>query len=198
MTPQAPAPRRAGAQLRDELVAAAREMLLAPRLSVPFSLRSVAKSVGVSPTAVYRHFASVQDLVSAVVDDHNVLLGAAVGAPAGEPTVEALTALGVRYAAWGIANPGAYELLFESADRFGHPVGPGTPGWQLIDQLAAWLRPVAGDDAPVLAIRAWVQLHGLTSLRVHKPTLPWPTTLEHEVGVIAAALLAGRPAASGA
>ncbi|MFB8188193.1 hypothetical protein ACFC14_02640 [Microbacterium sp. NPDC055988] len=40
-----------------------------------------------------------------------------------------------------------------------------------------------------LATRAWAALHGLTSLRLHKPSLPWPTSIAHEVDEITRAIV---------
>jgi AcrR family transcriptional regulator len=190
-----PNPRGSGDQLRGELVAAARELLLAPREVAPFSLRAVAKTVGVSPTAVYRHFDSAGRLVEAVLDDQNDALRAALGS-ATPSTVDlpAVTAMALRYVRWGLANPGGYQLLFESADRIGHRGGPGTPGWDMIESLTEVVEHVTAADrasATSLAIRAWSSLHGLTSLRLHKPGLEWPTTIEHEVDVLVGTLFGG-------
>lgn len=186
---RARSPRGQGDLLRGQLVGAARDLLTTPREETPFSLRAVARAVGVSPTAVYRHFPSSTELVSAVVDDQNVLLRAAVGTPTGSVTVEAFAAFGAAYVHWGLANPGAYQLLFESADRLAHPVGPGTPGWSLVDDVARWLATAVTGDPVTVTIRAWSALHGVTSLRLHKPTLPWPTTVEDETAAIARAAL---------
>jgi AcrR family transcriptional regulator len=193
MTAAAPAPRvqnrrGAGDQLRDELVGAARDLLMTTSEASPFSLRAVAKTVGVSPAAVYRHFASASVLVEAVLVDQNDALRRALEAGGDDPT---LVQLGLRYVNWGTDNPGAYQLLFESAERLGHRGGPGTPGWDMIEGLTGML--VAGlgigeQQATVLAIRAWSSLHGLTSLRIHKPQLEWPTTVDDEVTAIAAML----------
>ncbi|WP_196073428.1 TetR/AcrR family transcriptional regulator [Nakamurella alba] len=188
--PRVSNPRGSGLRLRSELISAARDLLMRPADGPPFSLRAVARAAGVSPTAVYQHFPSLPDLVTAVVQDRSDQLSAAVGAPDGPPTAEALADHALRYLEWGVANPGAYQLLFESAERLGHPVGPGTPGWSMIDDLTDWIRPVAGEDAPARAIRAWTQLHGVASLRIHKPDLPWPTGLEVEAARIARQTLA--------
>jgi len=173
-------PRGEGARLRDDLVTAARELLVIPDDQAPFSLRSVAKAVGVSPAAVYRHFASAEELVEAVIADQNDSLRAALG----EGSIEEL---GRRYAAWGLANRGSYVLLFESADRLAHRGGPGTPGWDMVEGLAARLaheRSLSPEDGTVLAIRLWTVLHGIVSLRIHKPDLPWPTTIDDEIAAL--------------
>ncbi len=194
-TTRTPNPRGSGDQLRGDLVAAARELLLAPRDVAPFSLRAVAKSVGVSPTAVYRHFDSAGALIEAVLVDQNDSLRDAIGARDDSAAdLPQLTELGLRYVRWGLANPGAYQLLFESAERIGHRGGPGTPGWDMIESLARMVgraSPFDPSASMVLAIRAWSALHGLTSLRIHKPALDWPTTVDDEVAAITSALFGG-------
>lgn len=204
MTTQArmPNPRGAGGRLRDDLVSAARTLLLTASPVVPLSLRAVAKAVGVSPTAVYAHFDSVESLVDAVVDDQSALLAAALDAP-GLPAAgdERIAELARRYVRWGTANPGAYQLLFESADRLPHRVGPGTPGWAMIDALTADVAAVLDAtpaEAAVLAVRGWVGLHGLVSLRLHKPGLHWQTSADDEAAAtVRGVLLAARAGRSG-
>jgi AcrR family transcriptional regulator len=170
-------PRGEGARLRDDLVTAARDLLVVREETAPFSLRSVAKAVGVSPAAVYRHFASAEELVEAVIADQNDSLRDALGAGS-------LAQLASRYAEWGLANRGSYVLLFESADRLAHRGGPGSPGWDMVESLAARLaheRSIPLDEGTILAIRMWTVLHGVISLRIHKPDLPWPTSLDEEI-----------------
>lgn len=59
--------RGAGENLRNDLVVAATDLLTTAQ-DVPCpSLRSVAREVGVAPSAVYLHFSSQADLVLAVV-----------------------------------------------------------------------------------------------------------------------------------
>lgn len=187
--PRIPNPRGAGERLRGELVLAARELLTATPDAAPFSLRAVAKTVGVAPSAVYRHFASVDELIRAVLVDGNAELREALELGGTALDRAALVTLARRYLRWGTANPGAYRLLFESADRLGHVAGPGAPGWDLIELLTRGLAAAHGDASEVLAIRLWTALHGLTSLRVHKGDEPWPTSAEHEIEVFIDALL---------
>ncbi len=173
-------PRGEGARLRHDLVAAASTLLMRGADTAPFSLRSVAKAAGVSPTAVYRHFASIEELIEAVIVAQNDSLRSALG----EGSV---LEWGHRYAQWGLANKGSYALLFESADRFAHRGGPGTPGWDIVEALAEKVsaeRTLSIEEGTVLAIRHWAALHGVVSLRIHKPGLPWPSTVEQEVDAI--------------
>ncbi len=184
-------PRGSGDALRDQLVSAASDLLLTPSGPVAPSLRAVAKAAGVSPTAVYLHFESVQSLVIAVIEQQFEDLRAHYAA------ATTLPGAALAYVRWGIEHPGAYQLLFESADRLGpdgpqHDADAGGPGWDMIEGIAGQLA-AAGfatpDTALTLSVRIWTALHGLTSLRIHKTGLAWPTSVDDEVAAILGAYL---------
>jgi len=182
--------RGSGDQLREQLVSAASDLLLAPTGIAAPSLRSVARAAGVSPAAVYLHFESVQALILAVIEAQYDDLRAHLAAIA--DTDGSIAASGIGYAAWGVAHPGAYQLLFESADELGLDVYSdvaGGPGWDLIESMAAQLESEASivrEDAVILAIRVWTSVHGVVSLRIHKAGHAWPTTIEQEVHALLA------------
>ncbi|WP_447523297.1 TetR/AcrR family transcriptional regulator [Salinibacterium sp. NYA9b] len=179
--------RGSGDQLRDQLVAAASEMLLTPQSIAPPSLRAVARACSVSPAAVYLHFESQHALIDAVIQAQMQALGHAIGAAVegtSSPIARAY-AFGVAYATWGIEHPGAYQLLFESADRHGNSAHEAD--WGLLESAAILLVDVTGTDlttANVIAFRLWASLHGIVSLRLHKVEAPWPTSLEGEVRAV--------------
>lgn len=178
-------PRGQGARLRDELVAAAERSLVSAReLDLP-SLRAIARDVGIAPSAVYLHFGSVAEIVDAVVAEGFAELRAQVDT-GGDDLGDRAAA----YVRWAIENPGRYQLLFESADRLGS-MAPGAPrpGWEMIDDLAAIVgRTTRVDDPGATAVAIWTALHGVASLRIHKPDLVWPESAEDAgramVGVI--------------
>jgi hypothetical protein len=90
-----------------------------------------------------------------------------------------------------LANPGAYQLLFESADRLGNPVGPSEPGWIVIEAAVVALRSANGigeADATRTALRAWAALHGIVSLRIHKGDALWPTSAREDAAAVAASI----------
>jgi AcrR family transcriptional regulator len=195
VTARTPNPRGAGEQLREQLVDAAAAMLSRPRGVPAPSLRAVARAVGVSPTAVYLHFDSQADLVRAVLERHLQDLGRALRADVDDPASpvhERMTRRASAYVAWGLQHPGAYQLLFESADAL--DVGEHSPtGAELIGDVAASLVESAGvdpDRARVAATRIWTGLHGIVSLRLHKPHQQWPTSLDDDVRTVVALHLA--------
>lgn len=167
-----------GEQLREELIRAATELLVRPQsIAVP-SLRAIAREVGVSPSGVYLHFASQDELIAAVIDtqyDELRIALAATDRPAAAPR-DRLLAMARTYTAWGIEHPGAYQLLFESADSL--PGGSPTvdTGDELMEGVALLVRAESGltlAKSRTVAMRIWVSLHGLVSLRIHKPHASW-------------------------
>ncbi len=118
-TPRAKTARaRAREQITADILAAAR-VRLAEEGPAALSLRAVARDVGMVSSAVYRYFASRDELLTALLvlayDD----LGAA--AEAADAAVTDRDAVRLRWAAviagirrWALANPGDYALLYGS------------------------------------------------------------------------------------
>lgn len=182
--------RRAGDQLRWELLTAAADLAAAPRpVAIP-SLRAVARACDVSASAVYRHFPSQAALTRALLMRQRENLEAAIlddDDPAQEPAVR-LQRLARAYVRWGLANPGMYQLLFESADQ----LDPDSRlpdavdrAMQLAYELVATFTSPRDDDPIADAERLWFGLHGIVSLRLHKPSLPWRSDPETEAEILA-------------
>ena len=185
-----PGTRREGSQLRGELLQAAVTLAAGPRpVAIP-SLRAVARACEVSPAAVYRHFPSQSALTTALLDDRYAAFEAAVlqEDDDGQDAGDRLRRLVRAYVRWGLANPGTYQLLFESADQLGGDgafadISRSVTG--LAEKLL--LASHSGDstmtpaEAARLVERLWFGLHGITSLRLHKPEHHWHTQPEAEV-----------------
>jgi AcrR family transcriptional regulator len=161
------------------------------KVSLP-TMRQIAAAAGVTPGAAYRHFSSQEELFIAVVshlfaDLESTLTQAADSSTGLRDTVRRVS---LSYVNWGLHNPGGYQLLFETTDddellKEGH-----RPGLHLLDHFAHLLVS-GGQPKPKnaeKAIQAWVSLHGLVSLRIHKTGMPWTTTAEHDVDAILKAI----------
>ena len=164
--------------LRAELISAAVTMLAEVQpVAVP-SLRSIARACRVAPSAVYWHFPSEAELRSAVLDAEYADMVESIeraldSAPAGS---DALVVAGNAYAAWGLAHPGAYQLLFESGDPLPETRAEHGPRLQRrIVELAAAID--AGERFSV-ALMLWSVWHGLVSLRLHKREWDWGQNFE--------------------
>jgi AcrR family transcriptional regulator len=172
---------RSGDQLRGELLTAATD-LLSQRLTVnPPSLRDTARACGVSATAVYRHFPSQQALLLAVagrslaaLEDAIAEDQAALAVPGGN--LEAVRTMAITYTTWAVANPGAYQLLFEARDLLedGAAIEVGID--RLQQRLGASLAglPAGNRDAATQTELLWIALHGLVVTRIRKAAHPWP------------------------
>ena len=184
--------RRAGDQLRWELLSAAADLAAAPRpVAIP-SLRAVARACDVSASAVYRHFPSQAALTRALLMRQRDALDAAIlegDDPAQDPAAR-LRRLARAYVRWGLANPGMYQLLFESANQLdpdSRLPDAADRAMQLGYDLIAKIASTGDDDSDPIAAaeRLWFGLHGIVSLRLHKPDLPWRSNPETEAETLA-------------
>ncbi|PZE38637.1 TetR/AcrR family transcriptional regulator [Curtobacterium sp. MCPF17_031] len=171
---------RTGDQLRDDLLAAATD-LLSQRLAVtPPSLRETARACGVSATAVYRHFPSQQALLIAVATQSLTALTTAIeaagaGASTDDDRAAALRTTASAYVTWAVANPGAYQLLFEGRDLLEDPVTIESGIDRLQSRLDALLvgLPAGDRDERLQADLLWISLHGLVVTRIRKTRQQW-------------------------
>ncbi|WP_291041271.1 TetR/AcrR family transcriptional regulator [Herbiconiux sp.] len=178
---------RTGSQLRDELLAAATD-LLSERLAItPPSLRETARVVGVSATAVYRYFPSQQELLLAIASQSLASLEAVLGtcqdeASGGEDPVVRVRSMAVTYATWAVANPGAYQLLFEGRDLLDESARIDLGIDRLQADLESLLQdlPAGGRDKQVRAELLWTALHGLVVTRIRKTRQQWRRPLAED------------------
>lgn len=185
-------PRRArarrgeGERLREEILEAAERLLLETGSEEAVSIRAVAAAVGVTAPSIYRHFADKTTLLFEVCAVQFQRLGAHLRAAtegAGDP-VEALGLMGAAYVEFGTRHPEHYRIMFMSrADM--------TPE-QYADELLLDTSPFAmlvttvqaaidtgrtrHRDPMRVALILWSAVHGLTSLLIAKPNVPWPDT----------------------
>lgn len=182
--------RREGDQLRGELLQAAAALAAGPRpVAIP-SLRAVARACEVSAAAVYRHFASQSALTTALLTDQYEVFEAAVlhDDDPGKDAGDRLRRLARAYVRWGLANPGMYQLLFESADQLGSNGGIGDISHAITGLAESLLAesharvetPIDPTEAARHIERLWFGLHGIASLHIHKPDQHWHTDPEME------------------
>ena len=128
------------------------------------SLRALAREVGVSPTAVYRHFPDKQALMESLALEGLNRLGAAQLAAAekagGGPSGFAET--GRAYVRFALAHPALFRLMFTQGD----PISDHQASDPARELLTANTRMLAGDrkNAERLALQAWSIAHGIAML----------------------------------
>lgn len=172
-----------GGRLRDELIAAASQMLAETDDDGGLSLRAVARRVGIAAPSVYLHFASKDALVQAVVDEHFTALRQTIEsaiARESDPAAKLLAGC-LAYCRFAGERPGPYRILFGTARRASAGPPPaetaGTAAFAtLVASLAACMEVGAASpgDPFRVAIDVWAALHGLASLRRTLPGFPWP------------------------
>jgi AcrR family transcriptional regulator len=135
------------------------------------SLREVARRLGVSHQAPYRHFPSRDHLLAEVVDRCFRDFDAALGTDhdSGDPAAD-LAALGRLYLDYAARHPLEYRLMFGARlpDPREHPEML-EKGCAAFDQLRARVarlagRPVDSEAVTLEAMFVWSTVHGLASI----------------------------------
>jgi AcrR family transcriptional regulator len=139
------------------------------------TLREIGARLGVSRTALYRHFTDKRALLEAVATEgfrtlREQLVAAWEGGGRG---LAALDAMGVAYVRFAVANPSHYRVMF------GGSVDPGVLRAELgieaagalqalVDALIALQRDglVRGDDPATMARFVWAVVHGVAMLGI--------------------------------
>jgi AcrR family transcriptional regulator len=135
------------------------------------SMRELARRVGVTPMAAYRHFADKDALVTAIAESGFRALAAA-SQVAVQPGSDAhLLAMARVYLDFALARPAMFGLMFaEPLDmaRVAAASDASADAYSPIrDAVAAVLRPDAEDDAVMVGvIRLWSAVHGYAALRL--------------------------------
>jgi len=164
---------------------AARDLLLELGDQDKLSVRAITARAGVSPNALYIHFADKDELLSTLMiasyNELRAFLHAAVP-PDAEP-IEQLRAFGRAYFEFATQRPGIYRVLFMTKVREGVPVpAPGAASGQDegVDTFGDLLRIITHclpDKADPFkqATYFWAGLHGFVALRQVIPAFPWPS-----------------------
>jgi AcrR family transcriptional regulator len=147
--------------LRSALIAAG---LTALEAGEEPTLRALARTVGVSPTAVYRHFPDKGALLAALAQEGLAMLAEAqrTASDRAGGGSRGFGATGAAYVRFALANPALFRLIFA------HPLKQEAPqvpheAMMMLRANAATLAPVEV-DAEVFALQAWSIAHGLAML----------------------------------
>jgi AcrR family transcriptional regulator len=139
------------------------------------TLREIGARLGVSRTALYRHFADKRALLGAVATEgFRMLRRQLVEAwEEGGRVPTAFDAMGVAYIEFAVANPSHYRVMFGGFvdPRASDPelAAEAAGAFQaLVDALAALQREgaVHGDDTVSMARFVWAVVHGVAMLAI--------------------------------
>ncbi|WP_459803667.1 TetR/AcrR family transcriptional regulator [Herbidospora sp. RD11066] len=182
-----------GGKLRDEIIAAAVELLDEEGDERAITLRSVARRIGIAAPSIYPHFPDQPAIMLAVVrqefDQLTAALVAAV-AKAGDDPVARLTAACHAYLDLAATHPGRYRIMF--GGLWMPDLGEGSVGQSdmdalgaetlqtLVDLLGACVEAGRSTSTDLFgdAVALWLGLHGLAHQRIVVRYFPWPENLE--------------------
>jgi AcrR family transcriptional regulator len=163
------------------------------------NLRQLAARAGVSAGAPYHHFASRDELLTAIAAEGFERLAADLAAAqdAAPSDLDArLEALGQAYIRFAIADPGSFRVMFHGDAAASGPTAPGLRAFRLLRDCIvacqeAGLAPPS--DPEPLVLTAWSAVHGFAMLWVDR-ALPFegmdPERLAPEIGRTVARMFA--------
>ena len=155
--------------IKSRIVAAARALYF-ERGPEAVTMRAVAERVGVTATALYRHFADKDAILREIMGEGSRLLGSHLFRALEAPTpLERLRATADAYLDFAVAQPRAYRALYEAGE-----VAEGSPIQLQRGAMRRFLRDrvregmdagvVAPGDPDGTALSIWAMLHGLAAL----------------------------------
>lgn len=176
-----------GERLRDEILTATQRLLMETGSQESVSIRAVAQAVGVTPPAIYRHFADKDMLLLAACKTKFDELSEALLAedPALVPLPDRMAHLGRAYIQFAIEHPESYRIMFMSryelsAQEYAEEMMSDSCLRILLDTVTdlidnGLVRPDLAAKGPLhVGALFWATVHGLASLFIAKPGLPWP------------------------
>jgi AcrR family transcriptional regulator len=135
------------------------------------TLRTIGLKLGVSRTALYRHFADKRALLSAVATEGFRMIRERLVEAWGSGGVREFNATGVAYIRFAMANPSHYRVMFggfvDDAPRDEELTREANAAFQaLVDSLVVLQKDgaVRKDDPVQLARFIWAAVHGISML----------------------------------
>jgi AcrR family transcriptional regulator len=150
------------------------------------TLRSVGSALGVSRTALYRHFTDKAALLSAVAAEGFRMLRSELERAWNEHGQgrEGFEAMGVAYVRFAVEHPSHYRVMFGAdISEAGNPelAQEGAGAFQvLVDSLAAQQRAglVRADNPHQMALFVWANVHGIAMLAIDRRLEHQPATVD--------------------
>jgi AcrR family transcriptional regulator len=128
------------------------------------SLREIARSLGVSATAVYRHFPDKAALLTELCREGDHMLAQAFRKAMAKvrPGQEAFDEMGRAYVRFALAHPALFRLMMSPA---GTRRAEGEAGGMLVEALKGLSGPALTQaERDLQRLKAWSMVHGLAML----------------------------------
>ncbi|MGN2634757.1 TetR/AcrR family transcriptional regulator [Nocardia takedensis] len=179
--------------MRTEILDATAELLAKRGHADHVSIRDVGRAVGVSAPSIYRHFADKDELLEAVVarafEELSVAMRAATD-PA-QPPMYRLRDQGTAYVRFALDHPAQYRVATAPAEQGGAVDRVLTSGafhlfTETIRECMDEGTIAPGDPTPIV-LEMWAAAHGIASLVIARPFLPWGVVERTAERVMAAA-----------
>jgi AcrR family transcriptional regulator len=159
--------------LREALIAATRELLIEQGPDA-FTLADACRRAGVTTAAPYKHFRDKQEILEEIVlrgFGELTAANAKAVAEGGPGTIAGITAMGISYLEFAVAQPALFRLMFGHKSEIMKVRQVDESGKQclknVIEEVAAYSRKHGhAADAEEIALRLWTFVHGASSLQL--------------------------------
>lgn len=176
-----------GAKLRDELLDATVQLMARHGSADQLTLRGIAREVGVSPTAIYRHFDGHEEMVVEAVRQcwdafDTVMLESA----ANDDHFQAMRDAGVAYLRFAHENPGRYQVMFSGQVNVEFETSTSVVAFDVLVKIVTRILSALDDerDPTFVAFQVFTWVHGIASLgNAQHDAMEWPAKLDLLDGV---------------
>lgn len=134
-------------------------------------LRALARELGVSATALYRHFPNKDALLDALALEGLNRLGVhqSSAAQAVGGGIEGFTEIGITYVRWAVSHPALLRLIYDRVGKVDLEADTRTDMGEAFYQLRAGITAMMPDDMSIetrtaATLHAWSLVHGLAML----------------------------------
>jgi len=148
--------------LREALIEATIALIVA-RATQGFTLSEAARQAGVTPAAIYRHFAGRDDLVAEAARQGYELFAAMLSEVRETPGAPRVRAMAQAYLAFAEAHPGHYVAMFESSIDLARRPALAEAAGRARDLLHGACGGLCADADEVTA-HVWSLSHGVVEL----------------------------------
>ncbi|MGB3706665.1 TetR/AcrR family transcriptional regulator [Gordonia sp. (in: high G+C Gram-positive bacteria)] len=182
VAPRPRSPRGTGEQLAEEIIRATTDLLIERGTEEAVSIRAVAGRVGVTPPSIYLHFADKEALLDVVCarffeDFDDVMMKASDGV---DDLFDRALAQGMAYVQFAIDSAAMYRVTFARISPPGEPtltdqVLLSSAFVHFSDTVEEMMKQglIPQGDVVQTVLKLWATAHGLASLMIAKPGLPW-------------------------